>query len=90
MGKMMMKKLFSFMMLALAFTTMSAIADIPDLMDGTDAPVLKQSQEAREQKRLEQPAVSDEAMTMMSLKSDKVPSKVSEPSPYLTEMIYRF
>jgi hypothetical protein len=90
MGKMMMKKLFSFMMLALAFASMSAMAEIPDLMDGTDAAVLKQSEEAREQKRLEQPAASNEAMNMMSLKSDKVPSKLSEPSPYLTEMIYRF
>lgn len=90
MGKMMMKKLCSFMMLTLAFNTMSALADIPDLMDGTDAEVLKQSEEAREQKRLEQPAAADEAMTMMSLKSEKALPQVSKPSPYLTEMIYRF
>lgn len=90
MVKTMMKKLVSFTMLAFALTSMTARADIPDLMDGTDAAALKQSMEAQEQQRIEQPAESDEAMNMLNLKSEKATRKVSEPSPYLTEMIYRF
>lgn len=90
MGKMMMKKLFSLITLVLAFTPMIAMADIPDLMDGTDAAVLKQSEESGERQRIEQPATSNEVMNMMNLKSEKAARKVSEPSPYLTEMIYRF
>lgn len=93
----MMKKLFSFLALNLMLFSVNARADIPGLLDGTDAAALRESEAARMKACPQQPADVSEAINMLNLQPgakpahpDKPGKKAPEPSPYLTEMIYRF